>query len=82
MAGFDPTLDKTIKEEVIDFPDRNTKLKVSIKQYNDGMKKLQISRANVRDGEEVFSKLGRLVKDETKLVAEAMLKLVDEVDQP
>ena len=67
---FDPNLDKEIWGESVDF--EKTKITVAIKQYNDGIMKLQIGRENKRaDGESSFAKLGRLTKEE----AEAVLPL-------
>lgn len=69
--AFDPNLDKTIFEESKEF--ESTRITVSIKQYNDGEKKLQISRENRnQNGEWNFAKLGRLFKDE----AVAILPLI------
>lgn len=73
MAGFDPSLDKELfkKEAVFD----STAVKVSVMQYNEGQKKLQLSRENMSaEGEPRFAKLGRLTKQE----AEAVLPLFQE----
>ena len=71
MAGFDPNLDQTVWEENIDF--ERTVIGVSVKSYNEGQPKLQLSRQNKRaDGSSSFAKLGRLTKDE----AEAILPLI------
>ncbi|MBL7157009.1 MAG: hypothetical protein ISS92_02475 [Candidatus Omnitrophica bacterium] len=51
------------------------KITVSIYSYNNGPKKLQISRENrTGEGEYRFAKLGRMTKDE----AEAVLPLIQE----
>jgi hypothetical protein len=76
MAEFNKELDKTIEKEVLDFPDRNTKIVVALMQYNEGQKKLQLSRVNVREGEDVFAKLGRLTKEEAEKVVEAMTNAI------
>jgi hypothetical protein len=73
MAGFDTTLDKEIFAESVNFD--NTAVKVSVMQYNEGVKKLQISRENFNaEGVGRFAKLGRLVKPE----AEAILPLIQQ----
>ena len=52
-----------------------TKISVSIYSYNNGAKKLQISRENIgAEGEPRFAKLGRLAKDEV----EAILPIIGE----
>ena len=52
-----------------------TKISVSIYSYNNGAKKLQISRENIgAEGEPRFAKLGRLTKDE----AQAVLPMIEE----
>ena len=60
---YDASLDKQVfaKSQEIE----NTKVTVSVYSYNNGPKKLQISREN-RDaeGEWRFSKLGRMTKEE------------------
>lgn len=73
MAGFDPSLDKELFGKVAEF--EKTNVKVAVMQYNEGIKKLQISRENFNaDGEPRFAKLGRLTKQE----AEATLPLFQE----
>lgn len=66
MGGYDKSLDKEIEVKVLEFPDRNTNIKVSIMEYNGGAKKLQLSRVNFDPNtqEEKFAKLGRLTKAE------------------
>jgi len=73
MAGFDPSLDKELFSKTAEF--EKTNIKVAVMQYNEGIKKLQISRENFNaDGEPRFAKLGRLTKEE----AEAVLPLFQE----
>lgn len=73
MAGFDPSLDKEIFSKKAEF--ENTTIKVAVMQYNEGAKKLQLSReATTADGEPRFAKLGRLTKQE----AEAVIPLMQE----
>ena len=69
--AFDPNLDKQLFSETKEF--ETTRITVSVQQYNEGEKKLQISRENRnQDGEWCFAKLGRMFKDE----AEAVLPLI------
>ncbi len=70
---YDATMDKQLFAK--SWEGEGTKITVSIYSYNNGAKKLQISRENfTADGEPRFSKLGRLTKDE----AEAVLPLMQE----
>ena len=75
MAGFDKTLDVEVFGVEAKF--ETSKVRVSIMSYNEGMKKLQISRENLdmNTGDYKWSKLGRLTKDEVTaiipLIAEA-----------
>ena len=69
--AFDPNLDKQLFAEAKEF--ETTRITVSVQQYNEGEKKLQISRENrSQDGEWSFAKLGRMFKDE----AEAIVPLI------
>lgn len=72
MAGFDRSLDEEIYGEEVKF--ETSKLRVSVFSYNQGIPKLQISRKNLNQtsGDFIFSKLGRLTKDEV----EAILPLI------
>jgi len=61
--AFDASLDKKLYSQSFDTDDG--KITVSIFSYNDGPKKLQISREVLgTDGEMKFAKLGRLTKKE------------------
>ena len=69
--AFDKNLDKELFSETVSF--ETSRIKVGVYSYNDGEKKLQISRENMnQDGEWSFSKLGRMFKDE----AEAIVPLI------
>lgn len=71
---YDPTLDKQLFIKSYEAPD-GTKINVSVYSYNNGAKKVQISRESVNaEGEPRFAKLGRLTKDEL----EAILPLLQE----
>lgn len=70
--AFDKNLDKELFSETANF--ETTRIKVGIYSYNDGEKKMQISRENMnQDGEWSFAKLGRMFKDE----AEAVVPLIE-----
>ncbi len=66
--AFDKNLDKEIFGETAEF--EITRIRVSVYSYNNGQPKLQISRENrnQESGEWVFSKLGRLAKDEVTAI--------------
>ena len=69
--AFDKTLDKKLFSETKEF--ETTRITVGVFQYNEGEKKLQISRENRnQDGEWSFAKLGRMFKNE----AEAVLPMI------
>lgn len=79
MAGFDSSLDKELFSKEAKF--ENTTVKVSIMQYNDGMKKLQLSRENVNaEGEPRFAKLGRLTKDEAEAILPGFTEALTHMD--
>ena len=60
---YDSSLDKQTFAK--SFEAENTKVTVSVYSYNNGPKKLQISRENMdAEGQWRFSKLGRMTKDE------------------
>ena len=70
---YDSSLDKQLFTR--SWEGEGTKISVSVYSYNNGMKKLQISRENIgAEGEPRFSKLGRLTKEE----AEGILPLIQE----
>ena len=74
--AFDPNLDKQLFSEVKEF--ETTRITVSVQQYNEGEKKLQISRENRnQDGEWKFAKLGRMFKDEAEAVIPLMQKALE-----
>ncbi len=74
--AFDNSLNKELFAETKEF--ETTKIKVGIYSYNDGEKKMQISRENRnQDGEWNFSKLGRMFKDEVEAVLPMMQKALE-----
>ena len=77
MAGFDKSLDVEVFGEEVKF--ETTKLRVSVMQYNEGQKKLQVSRENLdnESGDWRWSKLGRMTKEESEKVVPAMTKALE-----
>ena len=75
FGKFDKNLDKELFSETINF--ETTRIKVGVYSYNDGEKKLQISRENMsQDGEWNFAKLGRMFKDEVEKTIPVMQKAI------
>ena len=65
--AFDKNLDKEIFSETAVF--ETSRIKVGVYSYNDGEKKMQISRENMnQEGIWSFAKLGRMFKDEAESV--------------
>ena len=68
---FDPNLDKKLFSETKEI--ELTRITVAVCQYNEGEKKLQISRENrSQEGDWRFAKLGRMFKDEVEAVLPLM----------
>lgn len=64
---YDPGLDQKIFYETKEF--ENTRVTVGVFSYNNGEKKLQISRENVDPaGEWRFAKLGRMNRQEVESI--------------
>jgi hypothetical protein len=62
---YDSSLDKQLFTK--SWEGEGTKISVSVYSYNNGPKKIQISRENLNaDGEPRFAKLGRLTGDELR----------------
>jgi len=73
FSKFNKDLDKEIFSETIQF--ETSRITVGVFSYNDGEKKLQISRENMsQNGEWSFAKLGRMFKDEAEKVLPVMEK--------
>ncbi|PIN80079.1 hypothetical protein COV13_04115 [Candidatus Woesearchaeota archaeon CG10_big_fil_rev_8_21_14_0_10_32_9] len=72
--AFDKSLDKEIFGETAEF--EMTRIRVAVFSYNSGQPKLQLSRENrnQESNEWVFSKLGRMNKDEVAAVLPLMEK--------
>ena len=76
--AFDKNLDKELFSETIEF--ETSRIKVGVYSYNDGEKKLQLSRENRnQDGEWTFSKLGRMFKDEVEAAIPVMKKALEKM---
>ncbi|MDP8212459.1 MAG: hypothetical protein P9X22_04090 [Candidatus Zapsychrus exili] len=70
---YDQTLDVASFKESKEFED--TRVTVGVFSYNDGPKKLQLSRENRnQEGEWRFAKLGRMTKDEVTEVSPLIAK--------
>lgn len=76
--AFDPNLDKKLFSEIKEF--ETTRITVAVHQYNEGEKKMQISRENrTQDNEWRFAKLGRLFKDEAEAIIPLMQKALEQM---
>ena len=74
--AFDPNLDKELFAETVSF--ETSRITVAVKQYNEGEKKLQISRENMsQEGQWSFAKLGRMFKDEATAVVPLIQKALE-----
>ncbi|MDP7323837.1 MAG: hypothetical protein QF632_03695 [Candidatus Woesearchaeota archaeon] len=74
--AFDPNLNKEIFKETAIF--ETTRIHVGIYSYNEGEKKLQLSRENMnQNGEWSFAKLGRMIKEEVESVLPLMKKALE-----
>ncbi len=64
---YDSSLDKQLFTK--SWEGEGTKISVSVYSYNNGPKKLQISRENLdAEGQVRFSKLGRMTKEECEAI--------------
>ena len=73
---YDSSLDVSSFKETKEFED--TRITVGVFAYNEGAKKLQLSRENrSQDGEWRFAKLGRLTKAEAREIVSIMMRAVE-----
>lgn len=73
---YDQSLDVASFKETKEFGE--TRITVGVFSYNDGAKKLQVSRENRNQNEEWrFAKLGRMTKEEAKEILPIMAKAVE-----
>ena len=75
---YEKSLDVESFKEVKEFND--TRISVGVFSYNNGEKKLQISRENKDQNEEWrFAKLGRMNKQEAKEIIPVIMKAVEKM---
>ena len=73
---YDQTLDVASFKETKEFAD--TRITVGVFAYNEGTKKLQLSRENQNQNEEWrFAKLGRMTKEEAQEIIPIMAKAIE-----
>lgn len=73
---YDQSLDVSTFKETKEFGE--TRITVGVFSYNEGTKKLQLSRENMaQTGEWRFSKLGRLTKEEAQEIVPIMMRAVE-----
>ncbi len=79
--AFDKSLDKELFGETKEW--EATRIRVSVYSYNDGQPKLQISRENrnMESGDWMFSKLGRMAKEEAEAVLPLMQKALEHMSK-
>lgn len=77
IMAFDKNLDKELFSETVEF--ETSKITVGVFSYNEGTKKLQISRESLdpNTGEYKWSKLGRMLKEEAEAVLPIMQKALE-----
>ena len=79
-TSYNPDLDKTIEEKQIDLGEYSV-IQLSLRSYNDGPIKLQISRIKKgREGKLSFAKLGRLTKEEAIKVYPIFAEMVSRME--
>lgn len=75
---YDSNLDTCLAKKM--WGNDDTRITVSIYSYNNGPKKMQVSRENRNaEGEYRFSKLGRMTKEEAEEVIPLMQEIVKEM---
>jgi hypothetical protein len=73
---YDQSLDVATFKETKDFGD--TRITIGVFSYNEGAKKLQLSRENQNQNEEWrFAKLGRMTKEEAQEIIPIMAKAIE-----
>ena len=73
---YDQALDVSSFKESKEFGE--TRITVGVHSYNEGTKKLQISRENMNANEEWrFAKLGRMTKEEAQEIIPIMTKAIE-----
>jgi hypothetical protein len=74
--AYDPKLDASSFKELVEISDK-TRISISVWSYNGGIKRLQLSRENMVDGEWNFTKLGRMSKPEIEAVLPIIIQAVE-----
>jgi len=75
---YDKTLDVESFKEVKEFED--SRITVGVFSYNEGLKKLQVSRENRNANDEWrFAKLGRMNKEEAQEIVPIMMKATEQM---
>ena len=73
---YEKSLDVESFKEIREFED--SRISIGVYSYNQGEKKLQVSRENRNANEEWrFAKLGRLTKEEAQEIIPVMMKAVE-----
>ncbi len=75
---YDQSLDVESFKETKEFGD--TRITVGVYSYNNGPKKIQLTRENRAQDEWRFAKLGRLSKQEAKEIIPVMMKAVESIE--
>jgi hypothetical protein len=76
---YDRNLDESLFSK--SWENDSDKLTISVYSYNQGAKKIQISRLiKDKDGNEKFSKLGRITKEETLGILPLIQEALDYMD--
>lgn len=76
---YDSSLDEALFQKT--WENDNGRLTVSVYSYNNGVKKMQISRENrTTDGELRFAKMGRLTKEEATAILPFIQEAVKNMD--
>ena len=75
---YDQSLDVESFKETKEFGD--TRITVGVYSYNNGPKKIQLTRENRTQDEWRFAKLGRLSKEEAKEIIPVMMKAVESIE--
>ena len=76
---YDASLDQRVDSRT--WEGDGDRITVSVYSYNNGAKKMQLSRENLnKEGEYRFAKLGRLTKEEASAIITLMQELVDSLD--
>ena len=75
---YDQSLDVATFKETKEFEE--TRITVGVFSYNEGPKKLQLSRENMNANEEWrFAKLGRMTKEEAQEVTPIIMKAIEQM---